>query len=92
MIVTRETMFEPGNTPSILHLRVHSHTGGAELEGIPWEVSALPGSDGDFTLIIPLAEPSCTAGVLRQMSGCISISSRCTSIPHEGGRRHTTIE
>ena len=60
-------MFERANTPSILLLQVHGPMGGAEMEGMPWAVSALPVSDGDFRLSIPLADCASTAGVLRRL-------------------------
>ncbi len=57
-------MFEPENAASILHLRVHSDTGGAEMAGMGWRVSALPQADGDFSLSIPVADRAAAAGVL----------------------------
>ena len=60
-------MLEPPNTPSILCLRVHSHTGGAALEGLPWAAAALPEAAGDFRLSIPLTDRALTADVLRRL-------------------------
>ena len=60
-------MFEPETTPSTLCLRAHSHTGGAELEEMPWAAAALPEAAGDFHLSIPLTDRASTADVLRRL-------------------------
>ncbi len=60
-------MVEPEHTTVILRLRVHSDTGGAELEGMSWKVAALPEADGDFSVSIPLADRAATASVLSRL-------------------------
>ncbi len=60
-------MFEPENTALMLHLRVHSETGGVEMDRMPWAVSVLPEADGDFNLSIRVSDRASAAGVLRQL-------------------------
>jgi hypothetical protein len=62
-------LYEAPERRSILHLRVHSDTGGTELEGMPWDVSASPGADGDLYLSVYLADRAETYGVLRHLMG-----------------------
>ncbi len=62
-------MFEAQDTRSILHVRVHSDTGGAELEGILWDVSVSHEADGDFHLSVPLADRAGASAVLRYLIG-----------------------
>jgi hypothetical protein len=62
-------MFEAQDTRSILHVRVHSDTGGTELEGIRWDVSVSPEADGDFHLSVPLADRAGASAVLRHLIG-----------------------
>jgi hypothetical protein len=49
---------------SILHLRVHSDTGGAELASMPGEASPIPGAEGDYCLIVPIDDRAATPAVL----------------------------
>ena len=60
-------MFEPENTALMLHLRVHSETGGVEMEQMPWAVSVLPEADGDFNLSIRVTDRASAAGVLKHL-------------------------
>jgi hypothetical protein len=49
---------------SILHLRVHSDTGSAELATLPGEISPIPGAEGDYCLIVPIDDRAATPTVL----------------------------
>lgn len=70
-------MMTPESERAILHLRVHSDTGGAEMATMPGQITVVPEADGDFCLTVPLADradaPDVLKGLMRANLELVSI-------------------